>query len=249
MDDVSGTGRFLSAEWRFLAMLNYAVDPAGLQPYLPNGTELDTWQGHHYVSIVGFQFLDTRVLGMPIPFHRNFEEVNLRFYVRRKAAEGWRRGVVFVKEIVPRWAIATTARVIYNENYVARKMRHRLERRADAPNLLRPDSDVEYGWREGGHWQSLRVTITGDAQPVSPGSEAEFITEHYWGYAAQRDGSCVEYQVEHPSWLVWQCRAASLTCDVARVYGARFAAALERPPSSTFVAAGSPIVVRRGAKI
>lgn len=242
-------GLFLSAEWRFLTMLNYAVDPLVLQPYLPNGTELDAWQGRHYVSVVGFLFLDTRVLGVPIAFHRNFEEINLRFYVRRKAAEGWRRGVVFIKEIVPRWAIAATARAIYNENYVARPMRHQLERLGSDWMSLRPDSDVEYGWREDGQWQSLCVTITGDAQPVSPGSEAEFITEHYWGYAAQRDGSCVEYQVEHPSWLVWQCVAASLVCDVAKVYGARFAPALEQPPSSTFVAAGSPIVVRRGVRI
>lgn len=249
MDDPHGTGRFLSAEWRFLAMLNYAIDPLALQPYLPRGTELDTWQGRHYVSIVGFLFLDTRVRGVPIPFHRDFEEINLRFYVRRKAADGWRRGVVFIKEIVPRWAIATTARVVYNENYVARPMRHRLDRRANAPHLLRRDSEVEYGWREHGRWQSIRVTITGDAEPAPSGSEAEFITEHYWGYAAQRDGGCVEYRVEHPSWLVWRCRAASFVCDVATVYGARFAAALEQPPSSTFVAAGSPIVVRRGVTI
>jgi uncharacterized protein len=242
-------GRFLTAEWRFLAMLNYTVEPALLEPYLPHGTELDTWQGRHYVSLVGFLFLDTRVLGMPVAFHRNFEEINLRFYVGRKVAAGWRRGVVFVRETVPRWAIAVTARVLYNENYAARPMRHRLERRADDPNSLRPDGDVEYGWREGGRWQSLCVSIAGDAQPVAPGSEAEFITEHYWGYTAQRDGSCLEYQVEHPSWPVWECRAASLTCDVAAVYGAPFAAALKRPPSSAFVAAGSPIVVRRGEKI
>ena len=241
--------RFLTAEWRFLAMLNYEVEPQALRSYLPYGTELDTWQGRTYVSLVGFLFLDTRLLGLPLPFHRNFEEINLRFYVRRKVADGWRRGVVFVKEIVPRWAIATVARVVYNENYVARPMRHSLQRDDNEPYALRPDSQLEYSWREAGQWQSLRVTIAGAAAPLVPGSEAEFITEHYWGYAAQRDGGGVEYQVEHPPWLVWQASAATFECDVARVYGARFVEPLQTSPASAFVAAGSPITVRRGVRI
>jgi uncharacterized protein len=241
--------RFLTAEWRFLALLNYEVEPQSLRLYLPCGTELDNWRGRSYVSLVGFLFLDTRVLGLPIPLHRNFEEINLRFYVRRKAAEGWRRGVVFIKEIVPRQAIATVARVFYNENYVARAMRHSLQRRADDPHLLRPDSEVEYGWREGSDWQRLNVTIAGAAEALAHGSEAEFITEHYWGYVAQRDGGCVEYQVEHPRWLVWQASAAKFECDVARVYGERFIETLQARPVSAFVAAGSPITVRRGVKL
>src|SRR5215467_7194109 len=117
---------FLTAEWRHLAMLNYEIEPQILQPYVPAGTELDTWSNKTFISVVGFMFLKTRVMGLPIPFHQNFEEVNLRFYVRYKAANEWRRGVVFIKEIVPRWAIATVARVVYNENYAAMPMRHSL---------------------------------------------------------------------------------------------------------------------------
>ena len=239
---------FLTADWRFLVMLNYEVAPHLLSPFVPRDTELDFWQGCCYASIVGFLFLETRVLGVPIPFHQNFEEVNLRFYVRRKVADGWRRGVVFIKEIVPRHAIAAVARVIYNENYVARPMRHSLQRSAENPDLLAPGSTVEYAWRETGVWQRLRATLTGTPQPLAPGSEAEFITEHYWGYAAQRDGGCVEYQVEHPPWLVWQAQTAQFECDVARVYGAQFVRPLSAKPLSAFVAAGSPIVVRRGVR-
>lgn len=243
------TKQFLTAEWRFLAMLNYEIEPQLLQPYIPRGTELDVWQGRCYASIVGFLFLDTRLLGLPIPFHRNFEEINLRFYVRRKALDGWRRGVVFIKEIVPRQAIATIARLVYNENYVARQMRHSVQRDAANPALLTPDSNVEYGWREGTRWQRLQVNITGAPQPLTSGSEAEFITEHYWGYAAQRDGGCVEYQVEHPPWLVWQANTSLFECAVAQVYGAQFGEALSGKPVSAFVAAGSPIVVRQGVRI
>ncbi len=241
--------RFLTAEWRFLALLNYEVDARLLHPYLPRDTELDVWQGRCYTSIVGFLFQDTRLLGLPIPLHRNFEEINLRFYVRRKAPDGWRRGVVFIKEIVPRRAIATVARLVYNENYVARQMRHYLQRDPANAEMLALNSAVEYGWREGEQWQRLCINITGAPQQLSNGSEAEFITEHYWGYVAQRDGGCVEYQVEHPPWLVWQASSSSFECDVTRVYGAQFAEALNGKPVSAFVAAGSPIVVRQGVRI
>src|SRR5688572_1715652 len=130
------TGKFLTAEWRRLVMLNYEVDPAILRSFVPRGVELDTWDTRLFVSVVGFLFLNTRVLGLSIPFHQNFEEINLRFFVRLRVEDGWRRGVVFIKEIAPRWAIATVARVVYNENYAARRMRHRmdLDKGAIAPN-------------------------------------------------------------------------------------------------------------------
>lgn len=234
-------GIFLTAEWRALAMLNFPIAPAALRPHVPAGTELDYWDDRTFVSVVGFLFLRTSVLGWSIPLHQDFEEVNLRFYVRRRTAEGWRRGVVFVKEIVPRPMVAAVARLVYHERYVALPMRHEI----DLPAGPGPGR-VEYGWRYRGRWNALRVRTRGRAQPLSPASEAEFITEHYWGYAARRDGRSVEYQVEHPRWLVWTVDDAALDCDVAALYGEPFVEALRAPVSSAFVAEGSPIVVRRG---
>lgn len=238
--------RFLTAEWRYLAMLNYEIDPAILLPYVPRGAELDTWNGRNFVSVVAFLFLKTRVLGAPIPFHQNFEEINLRFYVRRKSDDGWRRGVVFVKEIVPRWAIATVARVVYNENYVARRMRHQIDLDGET---IAPNGSVGYSWRDGGSWHRVSAKTDGESQPLIAGSEEEFITEHYWGYAAQRDGGSVEYQVEHPRWRVWQTSEAAFDCDVKRVYGHQFVECLSAKPSSVFVADGSAIVVRKGVRL
>ncbi|HSU14518.1 DUF2071 domain-containing protein [Longimicrobium sp.] len=235
-------GRFLTAAWRTLVMLNWEVDPGILRPFVPRGTELDAWQGKTFVSAVGFLFLGTRVLGIPVPFHRDFEEVNLRFYVGRQGPEGWRRGVCFVREIVPRWAIATLARAVYNERYVALPMRHRVEISADA-------GEAEYAWALGGRWNTLRARFAGSPAPLVPGSEEEFITEHYWGYTAQRDGGTVEYRVEHPSWRVWTASEAALDADVAALYGVEFSQALSQPPSSAFVADGSPIVVRRPRRV
>lgn len=237
-------GRFLTAEWRDLVMLNYEVDPAVLAPLVPIGTELDRWQGRALVSVVGFHFRRTRVLGLAIPFHVHFEEVNLRFYVRREGPEGLRRGVVFIKEIVPRAAIAWVARTLYNENYVALPMRHTVE--GDDADVTRR---VAYEWRHAGRWCRAGVSVRGVAQIPPADSEATFITEHYWGYARQRDGGTVEYQVEHPQWSVSAATDSAFECDVTALYGAPFASALAGPPASAFLADGSAVTVRRGVRL
>ncbi len=234
---------FLAAEWRCLAMLNYEIEPAILKPLVPPGTELDFWNEKTFVSIVGFLFQNTRVRGVPIPFHRNFEEVNLRFYIRRKADDGWRRGVVFIKELVPRKAIAFIARKFYNENYVALPMSNRIEKSEDEIK------SASYFWQFNGRKNFLKVATRGQAQPLVDGSSQEFITEHYWGYATQRDGSTMEYHVEHPRWRVWETQAAELHCDVAKLYGEKFCDSLNRPPTSAFLADGSDVKVHKGIKL
>jgi uncharacterized protein YqjF (DUF2071 family) len=218
-------------------MLNYEVEPQMLEPLVPRGTELDYFQGRTFISVVGFMFLDTRLLGLPIPFHRNFEEVNLRFYVRRRLESETRRGVVFVKELVPRWAIATVARWSYNEPYSALPMRHAIEQ----PNEQL--KSVRYQWRVKGDWQGLQVDCEGQPQALAPGSQEEFIAEHYWGYCRQRNGSTVEYHVQHPPWRIHRATHAALDLAVAKFYGEPFSDVLSSPPTSAFVADGSNVVV------
>jgi uncharacterized protein YqjF (DUF2071 family) len=235
---------FLTARWHTLVMLNYEMAPDLLAPLVPEGTELDTFEGRCLASVVGFRFVDTRLLGVPIPFHRDFDELNLRFYVRRSEGDEVRRGVVFVREVVPRRAIAWVARWSHGERYVARPMGHLLQ--------VDPERGGSAGFRwqarRGGPWCELRATFRG--APVLPeaGSEEEFITEHYWGYAQQRQGS-VEYRVEHPQWRVWPARESSLSGDLSPLYGPDLAAALTGPPCSAFVAEGSPVSVHWGRRI
>jgi uncharacterized protein YqjF (DUF2071 family) len=218
-------------------MLNYVVDPRLLAPLVPRGTEIDFENGETFVSVVGFLFLDTRLLGLPIPLHRDFEEVNLRFYVRKKSADTWRRGVVFVRELVPRRAIALIARAFYGEPYVALPMRHEIV--DDGARV-----SAAYSWRRGKKWESLSISGSGEAQPISAGSHAEFITEHYWGYTCVR-GGCSEYRVEHPRWNIWNASSFELNADVATLYGQQFVETLNQPPRSAFIADGSPITVHK----
>jgi uncharacterized protein YqjF (DUF2071 family) len=228
---------FLTANWRYLVMLNFAIDPKVLAPLVPRETELDFHNGQTFISVVGFLFLNTRVIGLPIPLHRNFEEVNLRFYVRRKSGAEWRRGVVFVRELVPRRAIAFVARAFYDEPYLALPMRHLLEHKEGRVF-------AEYQWRRGTRWETLAMTATGEPENAAEGSHEEFITEHYWGYTAQRDG-CSEYRVEHPRWRLWTAETTKFDADVATLYGPQFVEPLAAQAVSGFIAEGSPIEVHK----
>lgn len=227
-------------------MLNYKIEPEILRPHIPAGTELDFWNGTAFVSVVGFLFQNTRVRGIPIPFHRHFEEVNLRFYVRRKTAEGWRRGVVFIRELVPRRAIAWTARTFYNEPYLALPMSHQFVKSPTRPEEIKA---AAYFWRFKGKDNFVKLSTRGLAQPLLENSEAEFITEHYWGYTAQRDSSMLEYQVEHPRWRVWEAETSEFQGDVAGLYGEKFCPVLRVPPASAFLAEGSAITVYAGGRL
>jgi uncharacterized protein len=237
---------FLTADWRHLAMLNYRVAPDVLAPYLPRGTELDAWEGAHYATVVGMLFADTRVRGFAIPYHRTFQEVNLRFYVRREVAGEVRRGVVFVRELVPKKMIAAVARRMYNEPYHTVPMQHTVRRMgvaAEWPSL------VEYRWQDRGNWSKLSVEPTGPAAPMMSGTREEFIAEHYWGYTRQRDGSTLEYGVSHPRWRLWPVSKSTLDGDLSELFGRDWAKALSGPAEFAMLAEGSHVTVHSAVKI
>jgi len=235
------TTAFLTAEWRKLAMANFEVDPRFLEPYLPQHTELDIWNGTCYLSLVGFMFLNTRVKGFSIPFHSNFEEVNLRFYVRRKDQNEWKRGVVFIREIVPRYGLSLVARIFYNEPYVTMPMDHQW---TTDPRLL----TVQYRWKKK-RWNSFKVNADFTPVDFADDSEEAFITEHFWGYTKISQSRVAEYGVEHPRWKVYPVKDYSTDVDYADVYGKKFDFLAREKPLSVFLAEGSEIIVRSGRAI
>ena len=234
------TGEFLTAEWRWLAMANYPVEPALLVPRVPQGLELDLFDGTALVSLVGFRFLRTRLLGVSVPFHRDFDEVNLRFYVRRRMEDGWRRGVVFVRELVPRRALAAVARLAYGEPYSAVRMDHMVDVEGRS---------IEYRWRWGGRWCSLGLETKPDWTTPEAGSEMAFITEHYWGYSGGPGRPTREYEVQHPQWRVRTAATVRTTGNLEEIYGQDLGAALSRPPRSAFLAEGSGVTVHRPSRV
>jgi uncharacterized protein YqjF (DUF2071 family) len=228
---------FLTAEWRDLVMLNFVADPGLLKRFVPRETEIDTLNGRTFLSLVGFHFLKAKIMGVAFPFHRNFEEVNLRFYVRRKCGGTWRRGVVFVREIVPRRIVALVARMIYGERFMTFPMRHSIEN-------LTAGQRVTYGWRRNGEWESVSATATGEPRLPRPFSEEEFIFENYWGYTA-RGIRTAEFRVEHSPWKIRTAVDARFEAEIATLYGSEFVETLAVPPAISFIAHGSRVIVRQ----
>ncbi len=234
---------FLKAEWRKLVMFNYAVEPALLHPYVPPHTQLDLWKGTCYVSLVGFMFQNTRVKGFKIPFHINFEEINLRFYVKYVDPHlGAKRGVVFIKEIVPRRMISFVANTLYRENYITLPMKRKW-------NVEKDLVHVEYGLKKNKDWFHFGVVAKNTPQDLVNESETEFITEHFWGYAKWDEISTNEYEVGHPRWLTYPVVQHHSNLDFGRIYGPAFSFLTTAQPVSVYLAEGSEIFVNKGNKI
>ncbi len=217
-------------------MANWVIPREFVIPYLPAGLEIDEFAGQTYVSLVGFQFLRTKLKGWSIPGHQNFPEVNLRLYVRRQVGNEVRRGVVFVKEIVPKWAVTWVARWCYNEPYATHPLRDVVQ---PTPEGLQ----IGYHWQQGANRFQLTANCAGTSLPLSAGSLEEFIAEHYWGYGRSRKGALIEYQVCHPRWNYWQPSDAHISGDFQTLYGSPWGDVLAAAPSSLFVADGSAVEV------
>ena len=229
---------FLRAEWRKLAMANYSVDENILKKYLPYKTEIDLWNNTCYVSLVGFLFKNTKIKGLGIPFHINFEEVNLRFYVRYNDKGLWKRGVVFIKEIVPKPALTFVANTLYKENYETMPMEHSWTSSGDTMT-------VEYKWKKN-KWNSFKVIADSTSEQIMSDSEEEFITEHYWGYTRISDSKTSEYGVQHPRWEVYPMRDFVIDVNFEDIYGQDFGFLKSAEPKSVFLAEGSEISVKHG---
>lgn len=224
-------------------MANYQTDPRILEKFLPAHTELDQFNGIHYVSLVGFLFMNTKVRGIGFPFHRTFQEVNLRFYVRYKENDKWKRGVVFVKEIVPRRIISFIANTLYGEKYVCLPMRH---------NWLTLDNNklsIEYYWKVNNQWDFIKAIADQHAKIYDEGTEENFITEHYWGYTNLPKKTTGEYRVTHPQWRIHSVHSYEISCSTEALYGNEFVETLQQPPRSVFLAEGSAITVMKGSVI
>lgn len=223
-------------------MANFVIDKKLLEPYCPAFTEVDDWNGRYYASLVGFLFKDTNVLGMKVPFHVNFEEVNLRFYVRYKDIDGWKRGVVFIKELVPKHMITFIANTLYSEKYETRPMGHSFIK--DQQTL-----DVEYRWKVRGDWNFLKASASTDKEPIRAGTEAEFITEHYWGYTKVNARKTSAYEVQHPKWNIHPVNSFTYNCAISELYGPEFVGPLTQNPTSVFLADGSEISVMNNSTL
>ncbi|HEA30611.1 MAG TPA: DUF2071 domain-containing protein [Leeuwenhoekiella sp.] len=232
---------FLTAAWRKLCFANYEIDPSILQPYLPANTELDFYEGKCYVSLVGFLFDRVKLKGIAVPFHRRFEEINLRFYVTRNVNGKKRRGTVFISEVVAKPAIVLVANILYNEKYSLKKMHYN-------HHLTTTENTISYALKNEGKWQEIALTTVNTSKPFEPGSKTEFITEHYWGYSKKGMHETNEYEVRHPKWESYEVLDHNIEIDFGKLYGKNFAMLNHQQPNSTQCMEGSAIRIE-GKKV
>ncbi|SHG63112.1 YqjF family protein [Flavobacterium johnsoniae] len=233
---------FLKAEWKNLALFNYEVDREILEKYHPEGTEIDIWNNKCYISLVGFMFKNTKVLGIKVPFHVDFEEVNLRFYVKRFENGEWKRGVVFIKEIVPKKAITFIANTLYQEHYETQKMRHEIIESNNTNTFI-------YQWKNDKEWNTIELETKNVLTQIETNSEAEFITEHYFGYTKIDQETTFEYEVTHPRWEQYEVLNHRIDIDFEKNYGSDFGFLQTQKPTSVFLAKGSKITVKNKRKL
>jgi len=231
----------IKAQWKKLVMANYIVNPQVLGNYLPVKTQHDRWHDQCYLSLVGFMFMNTSVMGIKFPFHINFEEVNLRFYVLHPYNDGWKRGVVFIKEIVPLPAVTYIANMVYREHYETLPMKHTWKSSSD-------QLTVEYKWKKN-EWHSLKIISGSTPYEMMDGSDEVFFTEHYWGYTRVNHQLTLEYEVAHPRWKFYKTMNYSINVDFGNVYGSAFSFLAKQKPDSVFLAEGSEISLKKGAEI
>lgn len=233
---------FLTAKWTNLALINYEIDAKILEKYVPNGTELDFWDNKCYISLVGFMFEDVKLLGLKIPLHTNFEEVNLRFYVKQFEEGKWKRGVVFIKEIVPKLALKIVANTVFKENYETLPMKHKVIENENTFNFT-------YDWKKDQKWNSIALETEKNLIKIEENSEAQFITEHYFGYTKVNHTKTFEYEVKHPIWEQYNVLNSKIDVDFKATYGDEFGFMKDLIPTSIILAKGSKVSVENKIKI
>ena len=226
----------MTARWENLIMANYAIDVAKLKEYLPSGVEIDLYQGKAFVSLVGFLFKNSRIFGMPIPLLGTFEEVNLRFYVKRKESNGYKRGVVFINETVPYKPVAWLANKLYKEHYISIPTKHRIENHQS-------HKEVEFQWKTPSQWNKIEVEANILSEEMERGSFQEFIFEHYYGYTRLNDTTSQEYRIRHPRWKLNRVTKYDINCNFAEMYGPAFAELTYQEPKDVFIAEGSNVSI------
>ena len=226
---------FLRANWENLIMANYEIEPSTLAPYLPKGVELDFYNNKTYVSLVGFMFKNTRLFGLPIPFFGSFEEINLRFYVKKIENRKIKKGVVFINETVPFKIVALLANKLYKEHYISIPTKNSID--------ITENKDIKFEWKINDRWNSLAVKSDTNKYKIEQGTIEEFIFERYFGFTKLSASSTQEYKIHHPKWMTHKILNSQIDCDFRSMYGDSFSMLNNQTPDSIVLAEGSQVSV------
>jgi len=226
---------FLRANWENLIMANYEIDPSVLEQYLPKGVELDFYNNKTFVSLVGFMFKKTSLFGIPIPFFGSFEEINLRFYVRKIENRKIKKGVVFINETVPFKIVALLANKLYKEHYISIPTKNSI--------VISDHKHLKYEWKINNKWNAIAVKADTNQYEITKDTIEEFIFERYFGFTKLSDTSTQEYKIHHPKWMTHKIINSHIDCDFGSMYGDSFSGLNNQKPDSIILAEGSQVSV------
>ena len=230
--------RFLTAEWKNLAVATFEIDKKLLGKYLPDNTEINGFDGKHFISLVGFMFSNPAFFGFKAPFFRTFEEMNLRFYVKRKTQNGWRNGVVFIKEIAPSKFIGQIAKLLYRENFITLPMSHSIAMTAD-------QQETEYKWKIRNKWNFFSLKTSTIPLSAEVNSIEAFIKNQYWGYTKGNFKETFEFEIKHIPWNIFPSTSFELDIDAEALYGKELASFFYQKPLCCFLMDGSYTEISR----
>lgn len=227
---------FLKAQWKELTLVNFALEPDFLINILPVGLDPDLLHGKAYASLVAFDFESIRVGGIPWPGYTQFPELNLRVYVR--CSEAGRRGVFFIRELIPGKIPTAIARVAYNEPYSACPLTRSHQALVNGAQVQRTD------WIWKGAPNYLEVEVGPETMMPATDEDANWFKEQEWGFGHSRLGELLRYHVTHPRWMVRKVHRCDYEVDWLGLYGPIWARQLEgAEPDSLMHCIGSEIAV------
>lgn len=176
--------------WHDLLFMHWPLPPSDIQPLIPPGLELDTFDGQAWIAVVPFFMSDIHARSMPpFPGLSRMAELNVRTYVTRDG----KPGVYFFSLDAASVIAVTVARLTYHLPYFYAKM-----------NVERRGNDVHYTSRR--LYKEMQAEYlgvyapTGDLYQSTPGNLDHFLTERYCLYTADTKGRILRGEIHHAPW-------------------------------------------------
>lgn len=159
--------------WRDLLFLHWRVPPENLAPSIPDGLEIETFDGSAWIGIVPFLMRGVRPRFLPtFPGLSDFHELNVRTYV---VDEAGRPGVWFYSLDADQSLAVRIARRFFHLPYEHARMSHQVS----------GDETIDYACcRKGRATPSeFRYRPLGSPREATPGTLEFFLLERYLLYS------------------------------------------------------------------
>jgi uncharacterized protein YqjF (DUF2071 family) len=200
----------LRMRWLDLLFAHWPVDLEAIARLLPDGLELDTFDGRAWLGIVPFTMADVAPRGLPaVPRFSRFPEVNVRTYVRHRGSPG----VFFLSLDCASSPTVSGARWFFHLPYFRAVM-----------SSQRNGDDVDYRSNRAdqrGQPAAIeaRYRPMGPVKVAMPGSFEAWSTDRMRLFAADRAGRLWRTRIAHGPWPLQRARADFATNTMALAAG------------------------------